>query len=118
MLCKEGITNEDKAVSSYCFDTKLHGTHQEIKQAYCYLKAWLIAQDIQIIGILPFSDKGILLASYVAESLGLISDNYIRAITGLDKLKFRIMEAIEFTPAWYKKPKFQEVKHITDNQIL
>lgn len=114
MLCKEGITSEDKAVSSYCFDTKLHGTHQEIKQAYCYLNAWLVAQDLQIIGILPFSDKGILLASYVAERLGLISDNYSRAITGLDKLKFRTMEAIESTPDWYKKPKFQEVKDITD----
>lgn len=114
MLCKEGITSEDKSVSQYCFDTKLHGTHQEIKQAYSYLESWLASQDIQIVGILPFSDKGILLASYVAEKLDLISDDYITAITGLDKFKFRLMEVTESTPVWYKKPKFQEVKQITD----
>lgn len=114
LLCKEGITSEDKAVSQYCFDTKLHGTHQEIEQAYIYFKNWLASQDIQIIGILPFSDRGIVLASYVAEKLDLISDNYITAVAGLDKFKFRTLEVTASTPVWYKKPKFQEVKQITD----
>jgi len=114
LLCKDGVTSEDKAVSQYCFDTKLHGTHQEIEQAYFYLKSWLISQDIQIIGILPFSDKGVLLASYVAEKLELVSDDYMTAVTGLDKFKFRTMEVTASTPVWYKKPKFQEVKQMTD----
>ncbi|MGC1854335.1 MAG: hypothetical protein WA659_03070 [Candidatus Aquirickettsiella sp.] len=114
MLCKEGITSEDKAVSQYCFDTKLHGTPEEIKQAYSCLESWVASQDIQIVGILPFSDKGVLLASYVAEKLDLISDDYITAVTGLDKFKFRTMEVTASTPVWYKKPKFQEVKQITD----
>ncbi len=114
MLCKEEITHEDKAVSEYCFDIKLHGTHQEIEQAYSYLENWLASQEIQIVGILPFSDKGILLASYAAEKLGLISDDYNTAVTGLDKFQFRKVEASTNTPIWYKKPKFQEVKQITD----
>ena len=114
LLCKEGITSEDKAVSQYCFDTKLHGTHQEIEQAYIYFKNWLASQDIQIIGILPFSDRGIVLASYVAEKLDLISDNYFTAVAGLDKFKFRTLEVTASTPVWYKKPKFQQVKQITD----
>lgn len=114
MLCKEGITTEDTAVSENCFDIKLHGTHQEIEQAYSNLERWLISQGVQIIGILPFSDKGILLASYAAEKLGLISDDYITAVTGLDKFKFRTTEVTTNTPDWYKKPKFQEVKQITD----
>lgn len=114
MLCKEGITSEDKEVSQYCFDTKLHGSHQEIEQAYLHLKKWLILQNIEVIGILPFSDKGILLASYAAEKIGLISDDYNTSITGLDKFQFRKTEASINTPTWYKKPKFRKIKQNSD----
>ena len=116
MFCfvKKELRLKIKQFLQYCFDTKLHGTHQEIEQAYIYFKNWLASQDIQIIGILPFSDKGVLLASYVAEKLDLISDFYLTAVTGLDKFKFRTIEVTASTPVWYKKPKFQEVKQITD----
>lgn len=114
MLCKEGITTEDKSVSEYCFDTKLHGSHQEICQSYLNFKQWLELQDVDLIGVLPFSDKGILLASYVAEKMDLISDDYKTAITGLDKLEFRKIESNTETPSWYKKPKFQKVENVSD----
>ncbi|KFM73022.1 hypothetical protein X975_16553, partial [Stegodyphus mimosarum] len=114
MLCKEGITDEDRNVSAYCFDTKLHGSHQEIEQAYSNLQKWLSSQNIVIVGVLPFSDKGIVLASYVAEKMGLISDDYNTAVIGLDKFEFRKAEANMNTPVWYKKPRFRKVEQPSD----
>lgn len=119
LLCKEGITPADREVSNICFDIKLHGSKEEVEIVSEKFISWIKEKEIKLIGILPFSDKGVEMGSCVASKLSLISDDFEASFSALNKLTFRELESKYDAPEWYKKPSFapiKELKELTDFQ--
>lgn len=63
--------------------------------------AQLQAQGLEAIGVLPFSDTGVLLGTALAARLGLPGGDVERARAGLDKRCFRALENATPAPAGY-----------------
>lgn len=105
MLCREVITAEDKNNIDYTFLADL--TKQDSKnlaqQASSVIK-FLTGNNLQAIGCLPFSDKGVQLGSLVATKLNLFHDVYgEESLAAIDKFAFRRLEQKSSLPQWYKK---------------
>lgn len=70
-------------------------------QAVADVAAQLQARGLQAIGVLPFSDTGVLLGTAIAARLGLPGGDVERARAGLDKRCFRALENAAPAPAGY-----------------
>jgi len=111
LLCKKGITNADWQAVDYCCDVKLGETLESNKIEFNKIKKYCEEENVCIIGILPFSDKGVILGAYVGMQLGLPHDDYDTALVCLDKYEFRKSE-LEYDklPKQYLKPSFTLIK--------
>ncbi|XWO13525.1 Carbamoyl-phosphate synthase [Candidatus Hepatincola sp. Pdp] len=105
MLCREVITEEDKKnLDHTCLvDLTKQDSHSLEQQANIVIK-FLTDNNLQAIGCLPFSDKGVQLGSLVAQKLNLFHDAYgEESFAAIDKFAFRQLEKKAKLPEWYKK---------------
>lgn len=111
ILVKDGITDEDFSVTPYCLDVKLETTISEEK-----INSFLSNHHLQLIGCLPFSDKGVISGSFVAKNLSLFADDFKTSFAMLDKNKFReLEEGFSTNEKLYKKPFFIQVR--SENEL-
>ncbi|MES2770268.1 MAG: hypothetical protein V4596_14085 [Bdellovibrionota bacterium] len=102
VLIKKNITSLDRDVSPYCFDFE-PSDHEIVLPLMNYLDK----NSLDLIGCLPFSDKGVVGAAHVAKKLNLFGDSEATSLAMLDKLEFRKLEQkIEMNAEEYKKPFF------------
>ncbi len=114
VLVKEGITEQDRAVTPYCFDAK-----PESPSLAKSLNDFLNHHNLKLMGCLPFSDKGVIGAAYVAREFGLFCDDELSAQAMLDKSKFRLLEKEYLIDSTlYRKPFFQRVDDIPSLQAF
>jgi len=105
LLIKEGISPIDRDVTPYCLDHK-----PEDPYITPTLKSYLNAHDLELIGCLPFSDKGVIGAAHVSKAFNLFGDDTDTAEAMLHKGLFRQLEAqIELDETAYKKPFYKIV---------
>lgn len=105
LLIKEGINESDKEVAPHCFDHK-----PEDPNMAGPLEEFLLAKDLQLVGCLPFSDKGVIGAAHVTQYFGLFGDDSATSLAMLDKNLFRMLESgIELDSTIYKKPFFNVI---------
>lgn len=102
LLVKEAINLQDREVTPYCLDYA-----PEDPQVIDSLLSYLKENNLDLIGCLPFSDKGVIGASHVSAKLGLFGDDPLSSYAMLDKKLFRELEAeIDLSDSVYKKPFF------------
>jgi hypothetical protein len=102
LLIKEDIVDADRAASQFCFD---HAP-DDARMAKA-LKNFLSNNNLELVGCLPFSDKGVIGAAHVANELGLVGDDAPTSFAMLDKMQFRVLEqSITIDSELYKKPFF------------
>lgn len=107
LLCKDNITPDDLKAADYCCDVSLERGEESNESELGKIKSFCIDNSIKIIGVLPFSDKGVVLGSYVASKFGLVTDDYDKALACLDKVEYRNLEnTYSPLPQSYRKPKF------------
>ena len=100
LLVKEGINSADLEVTQYCLDACPDDSG--ISEV---LKEYLNNNNLEILGCLPFSDKGVVGAAYVAKALNLFGDDAVTSHAMLDKSLFRKLESsIPIDLENYKKP--------------
>lgn len=98
ILCKDIITEEDKNLISNTIEVDLLGN--SIDPITSYLKN----NDFELIGVLPFSDRGVPLGSLLAQHFSLPGDQGGEmAEACIKKSKFRNIESQTELPNWYKK---------------
>lgn len=103
ILIKEGITEADYKVTPYCLDAK----PENINLAPA-LESFCDKNNLELIGCLPFSDKGVVGAAHAARDLGLFHDDVATSFAMLDKNEFRNLERDFNGSANYKKPFFKK----------
>ncbi|NQW45812.1 MAG: hypothetical protein HQ462_10470 [Deltaproteobacteria bacterium] len=102
LLIKEGITAEDLEVTPFCFDHKPEDPHM-LPSLLSYLRV----NDFNLIGCLPFSDKGVIGAAHIAQQLNLFGDDSATSFAMLNKNTFRELESkTDVDPKFYKRPFF------------
>lgn len=112
LLVKESIEAQDLEVTPFCFDYRPEDPNVTEK-----LKAYLNENSLELIGCLPFSDKGVVGAAHAAKEFQLFGDDHISSFAMLDKNLFRELESrISIDETTYKKPFFQVV-HTADEVI-
>jgi biotin carboxylase len=119
LLCKEQILKHDTEISPYTLEINLEISDKKI--IYKQIKeidSYLIENQLNVIACLPFSDKGVPLGSYYAQSKGLNHDDCELSLACIDKYTFRCLEAIENTPAWYKKPFFTKIHSLEEAELI
>jgi len=121
MLCKDQITQQDTAVSPYTFSIPLEVADTvKIEKSIQRIDNFLLANHLEVIGGLPFSDRGIPVGSAFAQSRNLTSDSSIKdkAFACINKLLFRQLEQRTASPQWYKKPVFAQLRTIEDAYLF
>jgi biotin carboxylase len=110
LLCKEGISIEDKNTCDYTLSLPfdIHST-AFVEQASQQLSTYLHEHQLLAIGCVSFADRGIPLGSYFAEQNNLTHDCEQLAFTCVNKAIFRQQEKEHETPNWYKKPHFEKL---------
>lgn len=112
LLIKEGLTPEDRALTSYALDASPDS--QTIAEL---LKPYLERYGLALFGCLPFSDKGVVGAAHCAQAFGLPGDSVRTAEAMLNKSTFRELEAsLDLDPAVYRTPTFKAVYSLQDAQ--
>ena len=102
LLVKEAINQADRDMAPYCLD---HAPEDPGVVTSCV--AYLREHNLELIGCLPFSDKGVIGAAYVAKEFGLFGDDCASSFAMLDKSLFRKLEAdLSVSSSAYKKPFF------------
>ena len=110
VLCRETISELDKKITPHTIQVNLDDRHiDSIKQQIGIIDNYTEKNELNIIGCLPFADKGIPLGSYYAKNKGLIHDNAEKSVACIDKYQFRLLEKAEVTPEWYRKPFFIKI---------
>lgn len=110
MLCKENISSMDSDITPYSLAINLEIKNIEvIKQQISIIDEFVLKHQLNPIACLPFSDKGIPLGTYYAESRGLHHDNCERSFACIDKYTYRCLEQQAQTPEWFKKPFFTKI---------
>jgi hypothetical protein len=87
ILVKQGITSLDLVVTPFCLDAD--PTQVDLADS---LQSFAVKNNLIIIGCLPFSDKGVVGASYAAQQLGLFHDEVETSHAMVDKNQFRKLE--------------------------
>ncbi|MGE6553164.1 ATP-grasp domain-containing protein [Bacillus mycoides] len=109
VLFKEEITNEDTRIADYCMQLDLLSNNTD--KAINFLEL----NNLEIIGVLPFSDKGVPIGAKLAEKLNLFHDaSGIQAEACIDKEIFRKLEEEFNVPYWYKKIGYKKVYNRKD----
>lgn len=105
MLCREIITEEDKHNIEYtCLVDLTKQDSKNLEQQANDIIKFLEDNNLQAMGCLPFSDKGVQLGSLVAQKLNLFHDAYgEESLAAIDKFAFRQLEKKSSLPEWYKK---------------
>jgi hypothetical protein len=65
LLIKEGLTESDTLVTPYCIDHR-----PEDPRVIESLKKYLTQNSLQLVGCLPFSDRGVIGAAYASKAFG------------------------------------------------
>jgi hypothetical protein len=114
VLCKDQITDIDKKLTPYTLEVRLEFAVMDHMNELCeQIDKYMLNNQLQAIGCLPFSDKGVPLGSYYADYKQLPCDDPKLAFAGIDKHCFRQLEQQKiYTPLWYKKPLFYKVNSI------
>ena len=103
LLIKESIDRQDLEVTPYCLDHR-----PEDPNISENLKSYLKEKSLNLVGCLPFSDKGVVGGAFAAKNLDLFGDDETSSFAMLDKSAFRQLEAaIQIDPTIYKKPFFE-----------
>ncbi|MBH4537755.1 ATP-grasp domain-containing protein [Staphylococcus aureus] len=98
LLIKDYLTEDDKAVTDYFFEQNL------ISNDSLKVNSYLQENNLKLIGVLPFSDRGVVLGAALAKSNNLFHDQgEIYAEASVHKNVFRQLEKQFTTPNWYKK---------------
>lgn len=103
VLVKEGVDSADRDLAPYCLD------HPPQDPGIAeVLRRYLTTERLELVGCLPFSDKGVIGAAHVSREFGLFGDDVESASAMLDKGSFRFMEKDLVLPAsLYKKPDYR-----------
>ena len=105
LLIKEHVDKQDLSVTRFCFDAQPERSDLEGP-----LRVYLKSENLNLIGCLPFSDKGVIGAAHTAKAFGLFGDDDRTAKAMLDKHLFRELEAkIPMDPSVYRKPFFKKI---------
>lgn len=119
LLCKESITAQDQAITPYTLEINLDANDlPSIQAQIAVIDDYLLLHQLQPIACLPFSDKGVPLGSYYANSRHLTHDDCERSLACIDKYIFRQLEAKAETPPWYKKPFFKRIYSFTEAEEI
>jgi hypothetical protein len=109
LLIKESVEAQDLEVTHFCFDHRPDDPNITDE-----LKVYLDNNLLELIGCLPFSDKGVVGAAHVAKQFNLFGDDPNSSFAMLDKNLFRELELqIPINETVYKKP-FFHVVHFAD----
>ncbi len=102
LLIKEGIIAQDRELAAHCLDSQVE-TSEVLTPVIEYLKN----ENLELLGCLPFSDKGVIGAAFVARHFGLAGDDCNSSYAMLDKSLFRRLESeIDIDSICYRKPFF------------
>ncbi|WP_367043743.1 hypothetical protein [Streptomyces sp. Je 1-332] len=89
ILCKGGISAGDREAIRNCIECDLSPTGENVDLIVTYLKD----RSLDLVGVLPFSDKGVQIGALLAERLGLPGCDPVRAAGAADKYSYRMAEA-------------------------
>ncbi|MGD6836598.1 ATP-grasp domain-containing protein [Bacillus thuringiensis] len=104
VLFKEEIINQDKEVADYYMQLDLLSNNIDKTIEFLELN------NLEVIGVLPFSDKGVPIGAKLAEKLNLFHDaSGMQAEACIDKEVFRKLEEKFNAPDWYKKVGYKKV---------
>lgn len=120
LLCKDDISDADKAITPYTLAIELVATNANAMQTRIQtIDEYLQTQALKPVACLPFSDKGVPIGSAFAAAHNLPHDaNGQAAEACLDKYVFRQLEKNTPTPDWYKKPVFAKVTSFKHAEML
>ena len=100
VLCKKSPTKEDIDVVDYTIDVDLTQDAKNLNIVLDFLKN----HNLNVIGVLPFSDPGTQLGSILSNHFNLKGHNPTKIKAALDKKLFREIENNqENLPNWYQK---------------
>ncbi len=97
VLCKKTPVEVDFQAADAVIDVGLESCHENIATIINFC----IENEINIIGILPFSDQGTQLGASLAEKLGLPGANPAKIEAALNKHTFRAQESLNVAPSGY-----------------
>lgn len=111
ILCKDGISDGDRESIRNCIECDLSPTGENVDSIVAYLKV----HSLELVGVLPFSDKGVPFGALLAERLGLPGSDPVRAGSAADKYDYRMAEA-EFggLPESMRHVRAQEINDAQD----
>lgn len=103
LLIKEGVVDADRELATFCLDHP-----PEDPKVVGALREFLVERELQLVGCLPFSDKGVLGAAHAARAFGLVGDDLETAAAMLNKALFRKLEGtLAVSSELYKKPGYR-----------
>lgn len=115
VLCKSSPSDDDRQAVDYVIDVKLDGDVLDITTVLNFTKE----HNLQIIGLLPFSDTGVMLGAQLARELNLPGPDPKKCLGALDKHCFRQLEnSCNQTPQSYHTVKSIKVNNFTEFEAL
>jgi hypothetical protein len=90
VLVIERIQPGDRDTADHLLDCSFESA--DLEASLGSVRHYLGKHDLQVEGVLPFSDRGVLLGTALARALGLPGGDTTRAQAGLDKATFRALE--------------------------
>jgi hypothetical protein len=88
VLCKNGISETDRSTVRHCVESDLRATEESVDAILGYLRT----HAIELVGVLPFADRGVPIGALLARRLGLPGADPAGADGAFDKHVYRTRE--------------------------
>ena len=106
VLCKNGISDVDREAVHHCVESDLLATEESVDAILDYLRT----HAIDLIGVLPFSDRGVPIGALLAKRLGLPGADPAGTDGAFDKHVYRTREAqYPDLPAFHRTIRAREI---------
>ncbi|MEU3964010.1 hypothetical protein AB0F42_30140 [Streptomyces buecherae] len=111
VLCKSGLSGFDREAVRHCIECDLEPTAANIDAILGYLSA----HSLELLGVLPFSDKGVPIGALLADRMGLRGGDPTRVQGAADKHEYRVSEwECRDLPAFHRVIRAREVRSAED----
>ncbi|MFT3742205.1 MAG: biotin carboxylase [Gammaproteobacteria bacterium] len=114
VLCKDGIDNNDKKSVDFSIDVNLDKDFKNLEIIINFCKKF----NLNVIGVLPFSDQGTQIGALLSEYFGLPGANSKTIGSALNKYDFRQRETILPKPDGYIKVDSKKISSLAELQSV